>query len=98
MFFQFYTEAAEVEAWLNDKRPLLASTEIGKDEDSTQTLQRKLEALSCEIEAFQTTISRLASLAQNIAERQHFDTDNVQMKQVSFASILYNHYYYYICF
>lgn len=59
------------------------STEIGKDEDSTQTLQRKLEALRCEIESFKATLEHLTLLSDNITERQHFDAKNVQLKRVS---------------
>ncbi|KAK4883333.1 hypothetical protein RN001_006652 [Aquatica leii] len=77
----FYTEAAEADVWLSEKKPLLASSEIGKDEDSAQTLLRKLEALSCEIAGFESTIKRLAQLAHNISERQHFDMENVMKKQ-----------------
>ncbi|KAF5308651.1 hypothetical protein FQR65_LT06112 [Abscondita terminalis] len=77
----FYTEAAEADVWLSEKKPLLASNDIGKDENSTQTLLRKLDALSCEISGFESTIKRLAQLARNISERKHFDTDNVMKKQ-----------------
>ncbi|XP_031334782.1 spectrin beta chain, non-erythrocytic 1 isoform X2 [Photinus pyralis] len=77
----FYTEAAEAEAWLNERMPTLASSDIGKDEDSAQMLLRKLEALKCEIESFQTTIDRLENLSKNISERQHFDSDNVLKKK-----------------
>lgn len=34
--FQFYSEVAEAESWMNEKKPLLVSPDLGKDEDSVQ--------------------------------------------------------------
>ena len=33
---QFYAEVAEAESWISEKRPLLTSPDLGKDEDSVQ--------------------------------------------------------------
>lgn len=77
----FYTEASEAVTWLKDKRPLIASKDYGKDEDSVQTLQRRLEGLACEMAAFQSTVARLSKIAANLIERQHFDAANIQAKQ-----------------
>ncbi|XP_025833247.1 spectrin beta chain, non-erythrocytic 1 [Agrilus planipennis] len=82
----YYTEAAEAETWLRDKRPLLASKEIGKDEDSTQSLQRKLEGLSCEVEAFEKNVERLEIIAKKLIDRKHFDSPNVSAKQKQIES------------
>lgn len=79
---QYYAEAAEAETWVRDKRPLLASAEVGKDEDSAQSLQRKLEALNLEVEAFRATVERLSKMSQNLVDRKHYDAANVAAKQV----------------
>lgn len=42
-------EAAEAEAWLSEKKPLLESNEHGRDEDSVHALQRRLEAIQREV-------------------------------------------------
>ena len=34
--FQFYTKVAEAESWINEKKPLLVSSELGRDEDAVQ--------------------------------------------------------------
>lgn len=73
---------ADAETWIQDKRHLLISREIGKDEDSTQSLQKKLDALHLEIEAFKANMERLAKMAQSLVERQHYDAANVESKQV----------------
>lgn len=79
---KFYVEAAEAQTWLNDKRPIVTSNEIGEDEDSTQMLQRKLDVFKCEIQTFETTIQHLKELVQNVGS-DHFDSSNISSKMVS---------------
>lgn len=69
-------------AWINDKRPFLATKEVGKDEDSAQFLQRKLEALALEVKTFQPTIAKLKDTSETLIAREHFDADNIEAKQV----------------
>ncbi|KAG5890886.1 hypothetical protein JTB14_002826 [Gonioctena quinquepunctata] len=73
----FYQEVAEAEAWISEKRPFLATKEVGKDEDTAQSLQRKLEALSMEVKTFHPTIQRLGKVANSLIEREHFDSENI---------------------
>jgi len=40
LFLQFYAEVAEADSWMSDKRPLLASRDFGKDEDSVQVVSK----------------------------------------------------------
>lgn len=79
---QYYQEVSEAEAWINDKRPFLATKEVGKDEDTAQSLQRKLEALSIEVKTFQPTIQRLGQVADALVEREHFDSNNIAATKV----------------
>ncbi|KAJ8972184.1 hypothetical protein NQ314_000314 [Rhamnusium bicolor] len=78
----YYQEVSEAEAWINDKRPFLATKEVGKDEDTAQSLQRKLEALSIEVKTFQPTIQRLGKIADGLVEREHFDANNIATTKV----------------
>jgi spectrin beta len=77
----YYEEAAEAEAWMREKRPLLATKEVGKDEDSAESLKRKLEAVTLEVKAFEMTISKLAQTANELIERQHYDAANIEAKK-----------------
>ncbi|XP_076359799.1 spectrin beta chain, non-erythrocytic 5 kst [Tachypleus tridentatus] len=79
----FYTEASEAEAWIREKRPLLTNPDLGKDEDSVQTLMKKLDGLVRDIESFNNNIAKLAKLGQGLVERGHFDNENILKKQVS---------------
>ncbi|XP_075227745.1 spectrin beta chain, non-erythrocytic 5 kst isoform X2 [Lycorma delicatula] len=77
----FYAEASEAEAWLREKRPLLTSQDFGKDEDSVQSLLKKLEGLERELCAFQHTVGRLAKLSHGLVDRGHFDSTCIAKKQ-----------------
>ncbi|XP_066999614.1 spectrin beta chain, non-erythrocytic 5 isoform X3 [Anabrus simplex] len=77
----FYAEANEAETWIREKRPLLSSNDYGKDEDSVQSLLKKLEGMERDLSSFQHTVGRLAKLAQGLVERGHFDSQNITSKQ-----------------
>ena len=78
----FYAEANEAETWIKEKWPLLTSTDFGRDEDSVQSLGKKLESLERDLSQFQHTVGKLAKLAQGLVDRRHFDSENITAKQV----------------
>ena len=79
----FYTEADESETWIRERRPQLASNDLGKDEDSVQALLKKLDALERDISSFNANMGRLSKLSRGLIERGHFDTPNIQKKMAS---------------
>lgn len=76
----FYVEANEAETWIKEKRPIFASVDYGKDEDSVQTLQKKLDSLQRELAAFQSSVVKVNKLACGLIERNHFDSATIQQK------------------
>ncbi|XP_034253991.1 spectrin beta chain, non-erythrocytic 1 isoform X5 [Thrips palmi] len=82
----FYAEAAEAETWMKEKHPMLASSDVGKDEDSVISLLKKLESCERDLSAFQHTIGRLAKLSSGLVDRGHFDSSNIKQKQVDLES------------
>uniref|UniRef100_A0A336KQL4 CSON014177 protein n=1 Tax=Culicoides sonorensis TaxID=179676 RepID=A0A336KQL4_CULSO len=77
----FYVEANEAESWIREKRPVLASSDVGKDEDSVLSLQKKLESIQREIVAFEpSSLDKVAKLATNLLERNHFDSERIKAK------------------
>jgi spectrin beta len=83
VLLQFYAEANEAETWIREKWPLLTSNDFGKDEDSVQSLTKKLEGVMRDMSQFQHTIGRLAKLSQGLVDRGHFDSHNISAKQVT---------------
>lgn len=77
----FYAEAAEAEQWIKEKHPQLTSTDYGKDEDSVQSLMKKLEEIERDLLGFENTIGNLRKLSQGLIERHHFDNKNITQKQ-----------------
>jgi len=56
---QYFADANEAESWMKEKEPIVGSRDYGKDEDSTEALLKKHEALYADLEAFGNTISSL---------------------------------------
>lgn len=79
----FYVEGNEAETWMREKRPILVSTDYGKDEDSVQSLQKKLDALERELTAFNGSVNKVEKLAKGLIERNHFDSKNINQKNES---------------
>ena len=79
---QYYAKAAEAESWMSDKKPLVASAEYGKDEDSTVALIRKHENVLHELSAFKPRITDLQSESQSMLSEGHYDSEAIRKKQV----------------
>ena len=60
---QYFVDAAEAESWISEKEPLVSpkakADDYGKDEDSTEALLKKHEALMADLAAFEATINEL---------------------------------------
>lgn len=87
-FAQFFDEANEAKVWLKEKRPVVTSSDYGKDEDSVLSLIKKLEAVERELSAFQHTVGRLSNLSQSLVNRSHFDSKNITQIQVNFRNTM----------
>ena len=69
-------------SWMNDKHSLVALREYGKDEDSTQALIKKHEAIEFEIEGYGAKIGELCTESQSLVEGGHFDSKVIAEKEV----------------
>lgn len=57
---QYYADANEADAWMGEKQPIVCHDDYGKDEDSSQALLRKHEAVEADLRTFSGTIRGLA--------------------------------------
>ncbi|KAL3276987.1 hypothetical protein HHI36_012347 [Cryptolaemus montrouzieri] len=78
----FYEESSEAEAWIHDRYPVLATSEVGRDEITTQMLQRKLDIIAAEVKAYQDAIDKLSHKANDLVEREHYDAENIKKKEI----------------
>ncbi|TGZ69187.1 hypothetical protein CRM22_003879 [Opisthorchis felineus] len=60
---QYFADASEAESWMHEKEPLVGSVEFGRDEDSTESLLKRHNALMADIEAYGSTIEALGNQA-----------------------------------
>ena len=80
---QYYARASEAESWMNDKKPLVAHRQYGKDEDSTQALIKKQEAIELEIDGYSVKVAELEAESQRMLSKEHFDSDTIRERQVT---------------
>ena len=96
---QYYTKVSEVMSWMMDKRSLVELKEYGKDEDSTQALIKKHEAIELEIEAYRASIDQLSDESKRLLGGDHFDPKVIKKREVSLTTTysqlhqLFNHTY-----
>ena len=68
---------------MNDKKPLVAHRQYGKDEDSTQALIKKQEAIELEIDGYSVKVAELETESQRMLRKEHFDSDTIRERQVT---------------
>ncbi|XP_057323872.1 spectrin beta chain, non-erythrocytic 1 isoform X4 [Microplitis mediator] len=78
----FYTEAGEAEQWIKEKYHKITSNDYGKDEDSVEFLLKKLQGIERDLSSFESIIDNLNKLSQGLINRNHFDSKNIQQKQL----------------
>ena len=60
---QYFADASEAESWMKEKEPLAGNADYGKDEDASEALLKKHDALMSDLEAFGNTITDLKEMA-----------------------------------
>ena len=68
---------------MNDKKPMVSLEEYGKDEDTTQSLIKKHEAVALDIDTFRSKVQELVAESQRLLSTITIDeTDSIIEKQV----------------
>lgn len=67
---QYYADANEAESWMKEKEPIVSGTDYGKDEDSSEALLKKHEALMSDLIAFGNTIESLKEQARSCRQQE----------------------------
>uniref|UniRef100_A0A2A4K9M3 PH domain-containing protein n=1 Tax=Heliothis virescens TaxID=7102 RepID=A0A2A4K9M3_HELVI len=77
---QLISEISEAEAWLLERRIVLVSADVGRDEDSALALVRRLDAVQREVTGFDGTISKLEKTAAGLKDRPTIDNEQLQKR------------------
>jgi len=72
---QYFADANEAESWMKEKEPIASGGDFGKDEDSSEALLKKHEALMSDLEAFSSTISALDEQAKSCRQSESSTSD-----------------------
>ncbi|XP_053601908.1 spectrin alpha chain isoform X2 [Plodia interpunctella] len=67
---QYFADANEAESWIREKEPMANTHDYGKDEDSSEALLKKHEALLSDLEAFGNTIKSLREQADACRQQE----------------------------
>ncbi|XP_032521109.1 spectrin alpha chain isoform X1 [Danaus plexippus] len=67
---QYFADANEAESWMREKEPVANTQDYGKDEDSSEALLKKHEALLSDLEAFGNTIKALREQANSCRQQE----------------------------
>lgn len=81
---QYFADANEAESWMREKEPMANTQDYGKDEDSSEALLKKHEALLSDLEAFGNTIKALREQANScrVSARSSF-SDSLLVQSAS---------------
>ena len=78
---QFYTDVLDAENWCSERLPFLESEEIGKDEESAISTNKKLDLIKKDAERYYSThLVKLFQLGTSLLDRNHFDSQLIQTK------------------
>ncbi|XP_063958759.1 spectrin beta chain, non-erythrocytic 5-like isoform X1 [Lytechinus pictus] len=78
---KFFSDLMEAESWMNDRRPLVTSTDYGKNEDSVVSLLKKLDGLELDLEGYSGTLQALATTASNLSDPSNPAVKDVKKRQ-----------------
>jgi spectrin alpha len=79
---QYFSDAIEAECWIREKQPIVTQGDCGKDEDSTEALLKKHEALVADLKAFDATVAELRDQAHTCKQPEALIADNADKEFV----------------
>ncbi|KAM4625618.1 spectrin beta chain, non-erythrocytic 5 [Polymixia lowei] len=82
---QYFSDVAEANSWLDDRKPLLTSEDYGKDESNTATLLQRHLRLEKEMAAYASEIKRLAEQSRSAAQLAPLTAEPQQSKMAQYS-------------
>ncbi|KAL8620004.1 hypothetical protein ACOMHN_015286 [Nucella lapillus] len=78
--YQFFRDVEDELSWIQDRKPLAESTDLGSSLTAVQNLMKKHQALESEIVAHEPLIDAVASSAQQMIRTKHFASGSIQTR------------------
>uniref|UniRef100_A0A672Q060 Spectrin beta chain n=1 Tax=Sinocyclocheilus grahami TaxID=75366 RepID=A0A672Q060_SINGR len=78
---QFYTDAAEAEAWMGEQELHMMSEEKAKDEQSALVMVKKHQILEQALEDYAQTIHQLANSSRLMVNSEHPESERITLRQ-----------------
>ncbi|XP_034746962.1 spectrin family protein isoform X1 [Etheostoma cragini] len=78
---QFYTDAAEAEAWMGEQELHMMSEEKAKDEQSALVMVKKHQTLEQALEDYAQTIHQLANSSRLMVTSEHPESERITLRQ-----------------
>uniref|UniRef100_A0A667X523 Spectrin beta chain n=1 Tax=Myripristis murdjan TaxID=586833 RepID=A0A667X523_9TELE len=78
---QFYTDAAEAEAWMGEQELHMMSEEKAKDEQSALVMVKKHQILEQALEDYAQTIHQLANSSRLMVTSEHPESERITLRQ-----------------
>ncbi|XP_056140179.1 spectrin family protein isoform X2 [Lampris incognitus] len=78
---QFYTDAAEAEAWMGEQELHMMSEEKAKDEQSALVMVKKHQILEQALEDYAQTIHQLANSSRLMVTSEHPESERINLRQ-----------------
>ncbi|XP_062341939.1 spectrin family protein isoform X2 [Osmerus eperlanus] len=78
---QFYTDAAEAEAWMGEQELHMMSEEKAKDEQSAMVMVKKHQILEQALEDYAQTIHQLANSSRLMVTSEHPESERLTLRQ-----------------
>ncbi|XP_029703766.1 spectrin family protein isoform X1 [Takifugu rubripes] len=78
---QFYTDAAEAEAWMGEQELHMMSEEKAKDEQSALVMVKKHQSLEQALEDYAQTIHQLANSSRLMVNSEHPESERITLRQ-----------------
>ncbi|XP_030853592.1 spectrin alpha chain, non-erythrocytic 1 isoform X3 [Strongylocentrotus purpuratus] len=79
---QYFADANEAESWMQEKEPIVASEDYGKDEDSAESQLKKHKTLMADLVAYRTTVEILKQQAEGCRQQDIPISDDVSKEYV----------------
>ncbi|KAK3737897.1 hypothetical protein RRG08_028522 [Elysia crispata] len=79
---KYFSEVAEVEAWIDDKMALVTSEDYGKDESAADKLLAKNNVLETDIQTYQAIVNGLAKESNRLFKLGYSDPQALRKAQV----------------